>query len=174
MKVKKTNIIGLFVIEIDDFKDFRGSFMKIYSKKEFHKNGLLNSYKDLNFSNSISKGTFRGLHYQKDPDNETKLIKCVSGKICDYAIDFRKESSTYRNIHKINLSGNDNKVILIPHGIAHGYQALEDNSSLIYLSSGYYNSDSEVVISPVSPELNLNLDFKPILSDKDKKSTFDL
>ena len=174
MKISKTNIIDLYVIETSNHHDFRGGFEKIFSEKEFKKFKLVYDFKDLNFSTCNKKGIFRGLHFQKRPFEETKLVKCVKGEIKDYVIDFRKNSSSFMKVFQINLSENDSKTIYIPPGLAHGYQALKDQSSLLYLSSNYHNPESEVVISPLCSKINLNLDLPPILSEKDKVTTIQL
>ena len=174
MKISQTNIIDLYVIETSNNYDFRGRFEKVFSEKEFRRYKLVYDFKDLNFSNCKKKGIFRGLHFQKEPFGETKLVKCVKGEVQDYVIDFRKGASSYMQVFQIKLSEYDGKILYIPPGLAHGYQALQDESSLIYLSSNYYNPESEVVISPLFSKINLNLDLPPILSEKDKITTIEL
>ena len=89
------------------------------------------------------KGTLRGLHYQINPFSETKLIKCVGGSVFDVAVDLRKDSPTFLKYFSINLNIESNYSILIPKGFAHGFQTLENNSSLVYFHSNYYNKDYE-------------------------------
>lgn len=172
MKCVNTLFEGLFVIEGDSFKDLRGSFNKLYNKTFFEQNGLISEFKDLNHSTSLKKGTFRGFHYQISPFEESKVITCLQGEIQDYAIDIRKNSDSYLKVFSIKLNQNDNKIVYIPNGFAHGYMSLEDNSQVIYLSSNYHSSEHERQINPLDPYFNLSYAYKPILSDKDKHAEF--
>ena len=172
MKCIMTPFKGLFVIEGNSFKDFRGSFNKLFNKMGCEEHGLISEFKDLNHSMSLKKGTFRGFHYQISPFEEAKVISCLQGEIQDYAIDIRKGSDTYLKVYSIKLNQNENKIVYIPNGFAHGYMALEDNSQVIYLSSNYHSSKHERQINPLDPYFNLNYAHKPILSEKDEQAEF--
>jgi dTDP-4-dehydrorhamnose 3,5-epimerase len=121
----------------------------------------------MNHSFSEKKGTWRGFHFQVHPFQETKLIRCVQGRIFDYVLDLRKESSTFLKIFNIELSKENQKMLFIPKGFAHGFLTLEDNSELIYLHDEYYKSEFEKGIRYNDPLICL--DVRPmIISDRDK------
>lgn len=172
MNILQTKFSEVFLIESKSFNDFRGSFMKFFNKNFFTDNNLESNFIDLNYSDSISPGVFRGFHYQNPPFDEVKLVKCIKGKIIDYIVDIRKNSKTYLDVISFELEANDNKLVYIPEGFAHGYMSLQKDSGIIYLSSKNHSLQNEVIINPIDPELNINFPLEPILSDKDKSAKF--
>ena len=124
---------------------------------------------DLNYSDSISPGVFRGFHYQNPPFDEVKLVKCIKGKIIDYIVDIRKNSKTYLDIISFELKANDNKLVYIPEGFAHGFYTLTNNVVLHYKCSNYREKNSESGILWNDKKLNIPWPTKkPIISTKDK------
>ena len=124
MKISKTFIKDLLIIEPQLFKDDRGFFYESYNKKNLDKIIKIAFIQD-NESKS-NKGVVRGLHFQSPPFEQTKLVRCVSGKILDVAVDLRINSKTYGKSFSIELSSENNKQLFIPKGFAHGFQVLSD------------------------------------------------
>ena len=169
MKIIKTFIKDLYVIEPQLYKDERGFFFESYNKKELNKLIKLDFIQD-NESKSI-KGVIRGLHFQIPPHDQSKLVSCKSGIILDLAVDLRKSSKTYGKFFSVELSSKNNKQLLIPKGFAHGFQVLSDQAIVNYKVDKYYNPDSESGIIWNDKDLSIewNNDVEPILSIKDSK-----
>jgi len=169
MKINKTYIEGLLIIEPQLFKDDRGFFYESYNKKKLDKKIKIIFVQD-NESKSI-KGVIRGLHFQAPPFEQTKLVRCVSGNILDVAVDLRKNSKTYGKSFSIELSSENNKQLFVPKGFAHGFQVLSETAIVNYKVDEYYNpdSDSGLIWNDKDLSIDWNLDIKPILSDKDLK-----
>ena len=164
MKFLTTGFDDLFLIEPELLGDGRGWFMRTFSEDLFLENipGFNSKWVQMNHSYSKLRGTFRGMHFQYSPFMETKLIRCISGKIIDYVIDIRKESKTFLKTFRIELSSSDKKMILVPKGFAHGFFTLEDNTELIYLHDQFYNPSFESGIRYSDPMINLNFPFDPV------------
>lgn len=172
MQIMSTDIDGLYIVKPKIIVDDRGYFEKIFSKKMLMDNELNSNFVDLNHSKTIKKGTFRGFHYQKPPDDEVKFIRCLKGKINDYVIDMRMTSKTFLKVLKVELSEYNQDMLYISSGLAHGFQTIEDNTEVIYFSSNYYSKENEMVINCVDPFFNISFDLEPILSEKDKQAPF--
>ena len=169
MKINKTFIEDLLIIEPQLFKDDRGFFYESYNKKNLDKIIKIAFVQD-NESKS-NKGVVRGLHFQLPPFEQTKLVRCVSGKILDVAVDLRTNSKTYGKFFSIELSSKNNKQLFIPKGFAHGFQVLSEIAIVSYKVDNYYNpdSDSGLIWNDKDLSIDWNLDLKPILSKKDLK-----
>jgi dTDP-4-dehydrorhamnose 3,5-epimerase len=169
MKISKTFIKDLLVIEPQLFKDERGFFYESYNKKKLDKNIKIVFVQD-NESKSI-KGVIRGLHFQAPPFEQTKLVRCVSGNILDVAVDLRTNSKTYGKSFSIELSSINNKQLFIPKGFAHGFQVLSNEAIVNYKVDEHYNSDTDsgIIWNDKDLSIDWNLDIKPILSNKDLK-----
>ena len=167
MKISKTFIEDLLVIEPQLFKDDRGFFYESYNKNNFDKVTNVVFVQD-NVSKS-HKGVIRGLHFQKPPHAQTKLVRCISGEILDVALDLRKNSKTYGKSFSTELSSENNKQLFIPKGFAHGYQVLSKEAIVNYKVDEYYNpnSDSGIIWNDKDLSIEWNLDLKPTLSAKD-------
>ena len=155
MKLAKTNIEGVFIIEPEPHYDERGMFSRIYCKNELKAINVNKEFVQVNHSFTLKKGTVRGLHMQKSPREESKLIKCINGKVFDVAVDMRTDSSTYLKWTSVELSKENMKMIYIPEGCAHGFQTLEDNSEMLYFHSEYYSPEYERTISFRDKQLNI-------------------
>ena len=171
MIIKKTFIEKLIIIEPKLFKDDRGFFYESYNKNNFE-NIIKTSFVQDNESKSI-KGVIRGLHFQKPPYAQTKLVRCVSGKILDIVIDLRKNSKTYGKSFSIELSSENNKQLFIPKGFAHGFISLSEVVKVNYQVDNYYSSEHEFGINPFDNDLKINwiLEKNQInINDKDKSN----
>jgi len=169
MKINKTVIEDLLVIEPQLFKDERGCFYESYNKNKLDKIAKIIFVQD-NESRS-GKGVVRGLHFQKPPFEQTKLVRCVNGKILDVVVDLRVSSKTYGKSYSVELSSKNNKQLLVPKGFAHGFQVLSEAAIVSYKVDNYYNpkADSGIIWNDKDLSIDWNLEIKPILSDKDLK-----
>ena len=167
MKINKTFIEDLLIIEPQLFKDDRGFFYESYNKNNLDINIV---FVQDNESKSY-KGVIRGLHFQAPPFEQTKLVRCVSGNILDVAVDLRTNSKTYGKSFSIELSSENNKQLFVPKGFAHGFQVLSEIAIVNYKVDEYYNpdSDSGLIWNDKDLSIDWNLDLKPILSKKDLK-----
>ena len=169
MKISKTFIEDLLVIEPQLFKDERGFFYESYNKKKLDINIKIVFVQD-NESKS-NKGVIRGLHFQAPPFDQTKLVRCVSGNILDVVVDLRTNSKTYGKFFSIELSSENNKQLFVPKGFAHGFQVLSEIAIVNYKVDEYYNPDSNsgLIWNDKDLSIDWNLEIKPVLSAKDLK-----
>ena len=167
MKINKTFIEDLLIIEPQLFEDDRGFFYESYNKKTFDKNIV---FVQDNESKSV-KGVIRGLHFQIPPFEQTKLVRCVSGNILDVVVDLRSNSKTYGIFFSIELSSENNKQLFIPKGFAHGFQVLSEEAIVNYKVDNFYNPkyESGIIWNDKDLSIDWNLDIKPVLSVKDLK-----
>lgn len=170
MELIKTSIDGLLIIKPDVFKDDRGYFYESYNKERFAKEGLTMTFVQDNESKSC-KGVLRGLHFQKPPFAQGKLVRVIKGSVMDVAVDLRKDSLTYGKWESVVLTEDNKLQFWIPEGFAHGFVALEDNTIFNYKCTNVYNKESEGSILWNDPDININWNIdNPILSEKDKIS----
>lgn len=168
----KTNIKGLIVIKPHMFPDDRGLYKKYYEKNIFSENGITCSFSESSDLYS-KKGALRGLHYQT-VDSQAKLIHVISGVLFDVALDLRENSSTFGEYHTELLKAEENKVIFIPEGFAHGFISLTDNTIFSYQCSGRYVPEACGGIRWDDPDLNIQWPLKEygvekvIATEKDK------
>lgn len=171
MEFKELSIAGLFEIIPTPHSDERGFFMRTFDVKEFKAYGLSREWVQENHSRSEKKGIIRGLHFQKEPLAETKLIRCIRGEIFDVAVDLRKESATFGKWMGMVLSEENRKMFFIPRGFAHGFCTLTEISEVVYKVDNFYSRDHEIGLIWNDPDLNIEWPIKdPILSDKDRKN----
>lgn len=166
----KTKIEGLIIIEPSVFGDDRGFFMETYSKKVFTENGIDVDFVQDNHSRS-TKGVFRGLHFQKPPFAQDKLVRCTRGEVLDVAVDIRKDSPTFGQHEAVLLTEENKKMVFISKGFAHGFLVMSDIADFQYKCTDFYNKESEGGLLYDDPELKIDwpkLDIDYILSDKDK------
>jgi len=171
MNISATPIADLFVIEPKVWKDNRGYFYESYSTKNFEAAGIQASFVQDNQSFS-QKGTLRGLHAQKAPFAQGKLVRVIQGSVLDVAVDARKESPTYGQHFSIELSGENHKQLWVPPGFLHGFLTLEDDTIFTYKVTNYYDKESELGVIWDDPTLNINWNttLEPselLLSEKD-------
>mgnify|MGYP001263989547 CR=1 FL=1 len=167
---------GLYVIELERPEmDERGFFTRIWDKKIFEDKGLNSDLVQISFSFNKTRGTIRGMHFQKKPFAEVKLVRCTRGKIFDVIIDLRAKSNTFMKWISVELNSDNLKMLYIPEGFAHGFQTLEDNTEVSYQMTQYYMPEFAEGIRWDDTQFNIDWPIKfPILSEKDKKySDFD-
>jgi len=167
MEIVKTKIPDLYIIKPRVFEDNRGYFFESYNKNAFLINGIDQNFVQDNESKS-SKGVLRGLHFQKTPFAQGKLVRVMQGAVLDVAVDLRKSSPTYGEWVAVELNHDNKWMYWIPPGFAHGFVTLEDNTVFFYKCTNVYNKESEGSILWNDPDLNI--DWKvtnPILSEKD-------
>ncbi|WP_296992583.1 dTDP-4-dehydrorhamnose 3,5-epimerase family protein [Thalassospira sp. UBA1131] len=135
--------------------DERGFLSRLYCSDEFEKAGWDTSIAQINHTLTSEKGTVRGLHFQRPPYSEKKLVTCLHGEIWDVVVDIRRDSSAFLQWHGEKISSERGEAILIPEGFAHGFQTLTDDVELIYLHSAPYEPASEDGLNPDDPELRI-------------------
>ena len=171
MEVIPTKLEGVYIIEPKVFKDARGYFFESYSKREFDtKIGKVDFVQD-NESCS-TKGVLRGLHFQKPPFSQAKLVRCVLGRVRDVAIDLRKDSKTFGEYVAVELSEENHRQFFIPKGFAHGFEVISEVAVFQYKCDEYYHPESEGGLDPFDAELGIEWQTKieeAIVSEKDKK-----
>ena len=169
MLFTETKLKGAFIIEIEKLEDERGFFGRSWCVSEMNGHGINVNIKQANVSFNKTKGTLRGMHYQKSPWQEAKLIRCSSGSIFDVIIDLRKNSPTYKEWIGAELSQDNYKMLYVPKDFAHGFITLEDNCEVSYLMSEFYVPGAGVTIRWNDPLFNIQWPLEPInISDKDK------
>ncbi|MDI6716565.1 MAG: dTDP-4-dehydrorhamnose 3,5-epimerase [Actinomycetota bacterium] len=157
----------VLLIEPLVFSDERGFFMECYNKKDFKVHGFTREFVQDNHSKS-AKGVLRGLHYQKKPMAQGKLVRCVKGLIFDVAVDIRTGSPTFGKWVSAILSEENKKMLWIPRGFAHGFIALEDGTEVIYKVDNYYSPQDDRGIIWNDPDIGVKWPIEnPILSEKD-------
>lgn len=168
MKVTKTKIEGLLIIEPDIHKDIRGYFFESFNDKKYAEIGITDKFVQDNQSCS-QKGTIRGLHYQIGAFAQGKLVRVVAGKVIDYAIDIRFGSPTFGKYAAVELSAENQKQFWIPVGFAHGFEVVENNTILQYKCTNYYSKVNERGIIYNDPNIGINWRSETkLVSEKDK------
>lgn len=168
----KGEIEGLWIIEPKVFGDHRGYFMESFQKERFaEETGENVDFVQDNESLS-SKGVLRGMHFQKPPFAQGKLVRVISGSVLDVAVDIRKNSPTYGKHQSIVLSGENKKQFYIPPGFAHGFLTLENNTLFSYKCTNFYHPESEGSIAWFDKDLAIEWgDIAPVISDKDRDAS---
>lgn len=168
----KTNIEGLLILTPKIFKDNRGYFYEAYNKQIFEKLGIVADFVQDNESFSC-QNTLRGLHFQKPPFAQAKLVRVLEGAVWDVAVDLRKNSKTFGKWFGVELSAENKKQFFIPRGFAHGFSVLTPSAKFTYKCDNFYNKESEGAICFNDEELNIDWKIeisKAILSEKDLKN----
>lgn len=138
MQFSETPIPGAFVISLEPIVDDRGFFARTWCERELAARGLCTRVVQCNIGYSKRRGTLRGIHFQKAPHEEVKIVRCTRGGVFDVIVDLRPESPTYGQYHGIELRADEHRMLYIPAGLGHGYQALEDGTEMFYQSSEFY------------------------------------
>ena len=169
-KLHRTLLSGVFELHSHPFADHRGAFLNAFRSQE---NAYSRSWGDrgiaqVNLSRTEAVGTIRGLHLQAEPHSEAKLVRCLSGRVWDVAVDLRLDSLTYGQWHAVELSPDQGNALLIPEGCAHGFQVLEPGSELLYLHSGMWKQEAETGVRWDDPQLAVSWPLPAMhLSDRD-------
>ncbi|NLP09741.1 dTDP-4-dehydrorhamnose 3,5-epimerase [bacterium] len=170
MRFIQTKIAGVVIIEPAVFSDSRGYFMESYQKKIFLDNGIDADFVQENISFS-RKGTLRGLHFQRSPHSQGKLVRVTLGCVYDVAVDLRARSSTFGRFFGLELSEENHRALYIPPGFAHGFYVLSDRAQFSYKCTAYYAPHSEGGVRWNDPVIGVPwpLDGPPLLSRKDEQ-----
>lgn len=173
MKIIKTKLNGVLIIEPDVFGDNRGFFMESWNKKKMEEAGLFYDFVQDNHSKSTVKGTLRGIHFQKGDKAQAKLVRCVKGIVFDVAVDLRKNSPTFKQWVGVELNAENKKQLLIPRGFGHGFVTLTDDVEFLYKADNYYAPEADAGIRWNDPDIGVEWGVEnPILSEKDKTNPF--
>jgi dTDP-4-dehydrorhamnose 3,5-epimerase len=173
MIFKPTPLKGAYTIAWDPRSDDRGLFARAFCAEEFRNHGLASSYVQANLSDNHLAGTIRGMHFQKAPHAEVKLVRCVRGALYDVIVDIRPESPSYLKYYGTTLSATNGLMMYVPEGFAHGYQSLEDTSTAFYLVSSSYTPGAEGGLRYDDPKIAISWPV-PITSISTKDSTWPL
>ena len=142
MRFEQTPLAGAYLVGPEPFEDDRGSFMRTFCRDEFGAASLPTTFVQCNASYNRRKGGLRGMHYQKAPHEEGKLVRCTAGAVFDVIVDIRPESVTYCQWFGVELTQQNHRALYIPHGFAHGFQTLQDHSEVFYQMTEVYHPES--------------------------------
>ncbi len=168
MTVEKTFIEGLLILKPKVFEDSRGYFFESFNQRLLEEVGIKESFVQDNQSLS-QKGVLRGMHFQKIPHAQGKLVRVIKGAVLDVVVDIRKNSPTYGQHFSLELNETNKIMFWIPIGFAHGFLTLQDNTIFYYKCNNYYDKESEGLIAWNDKDININWNIEnPLLSEKDK------
>lgn len=163
----KQAIPEVILIESSVFSDERGFFTEVFKSSEFEKNGMPGNFTQDNFSFS-KKGVIRGLHYQLNPKAQGKLVRVLEGEVLDVAVDMRRESPTFLQKVSVVLSAENNRMLFIPVGFAHGFAALSEEVHFLYKCTSEYSKEYECGVRYDDPDISIDWNVSsPIVSEKD-------
>jgi dTDP-4-dehydrorhamnose 3,5-epimerase len=169
MKFHPTMLNDCWLIELEPVQDERGSFTRTFCAREFSARGLQTSFPQLSVSRTVKRGTVRGMHFQRDPHGEAKLVRCTRGVIWDAVVDIRPNSPTFGRWQGFELSMDKGRQLYIPEGFAHGYQTLTDDVEVSYLISNFYVPEAAFGIRHDDPAVHIAWPLPiSVISDKDR------
>ena len=163
MKFIKTALEGAYIIEPELLSDERGFFARTYCSNEFAAHGLPLRLVQSSISFNKLRGTLRGMHYQKKPYSEIKIVRCTQGSIYDVIIDLRSESATYSQWFGVELTATNHLALYIPAGFAHGFITLSNDAELLYYMSDFYNPDNACGVRWDDPAFKIDWPISPIV-----------
>lgn len=168
MKLLPQRLSGIHLIEVDYLCDERGFFARSYCTKELSAAGIDAPIAQCNISSNTQKGIIRGLHYQKAPFEEGKIVRCTKGKIFDVCVDLRPDSDTYCQWLGFELTEDNHKALYIPKGFAHGFQTLSEQTEILYLMTEYYEASASTGVRWNDTTFAIDWPLSdPLLSDRD-------
>ena len=171
--IADTSLADLKVVERQQQGDSRGFISRIFCVEELAVAGWKTPIAQINHTLTKKQGTVRGMHYQRPPHAEMKLVTCLHGAVWDVAVDLRVGSPTFLQWHAEELSETNHRALLIPEGFAHGFQALRDDCELIYLHTMAYHKEAEAGLNPQDPMLSIGWPLAIAeLSDRDARHPF--
>ncbi len=156
MIVHSLPLAGAMLVDAEPFSDNRGIFSRFFCSRELASVIENRQIVNVNFSRTSRKGSIRGMHYQRLPYQEMKLVRCIRGAVFDVIIDIRPDSSTFLRWHAETLSASNMKLLVVPEGFAHGFQTLEEESELLYLTTAFYEQGAEGGLRYDDPVLGIN------------------
>lgn len=173
MNIIRTDVDGVLIVEPKVFGDSRGYFMEVFSERDFRAATGLDVHFVQDNESMSSKGVLRGLHFQKAPYSQSKLVRVVSGSVQDVAVDLRAGSPTFGKYVSVVLSGENRRMFYIPEGFAHGFLVLEDNTVFQYKCGAFYEPSSEGSVRWDDPDIGvewMRTEEELLLSDKDRRA----
>jgi dTDP-4-dehydrorhamnose 3,5-epimerase len=144
MNFLPTKLAGAFLIEVEPHDDERGSFARTWCARELAAHGLVGDIAQCSLSTNKRAGTVRGMHFQRPPHGEVKLVRCQRGAIFDVVIDLRPDSSSFRRWQGFELTAENHRALYVPQGFAHGFQTLTDDAEVFYQISEFYIQEASV------------------------------
>jgi dTDP-4-dehydrorhamnose 3,5-epimerase len=165
-----TELPGAYVVELERHVDERGFFARAWSGDEFEATGLTSALSQCSISRNTRAGTLRGMHFQRHPHEEAKLVRCTRGSIWDVIIDLRPESPTHRRWIGVELDAASGRALYVPEGFAHGFQTLEDDTDVLYMISTPYAPESAAGVSWDDPAIGITWPEAPsrTISERDR------
>ena len=165
----ETKLKGAHILDLQKFGDDRGYFARVFCRKEFEEHGLNPFVAQANTSFSKTRGTLRGMHFQRAPHREAKLVKCVQGALYDVIIDLRPESPTFKQWVGVELTPETGRMLYVPEGFAHGFQTLAEDTVVMYLVSEFYAPHAEGGVRHDDPAFGIEWpEPVTVMSDKDQ------
>ncbi len=172
MKFEKTNLKGNFLVNLEKKEDSRGFFARYFCENEFLAQGLNTRWVQINNSLSKDEGTLRGLHFQREPNAEVKLVRCLKGSIWDVVVDLRDSSESFGKWFGAKLTDKNRTMMYVPKGFAHGFISLEPNTEILYLVSDFYSPNSEGTLIWNDPDISIKWPIQPkVISEKDQSAS---
>ncbi|HZQ50253.1 MAG TPA: dTDP-4-dehydrorhamnose 3,5-epimerase [Candidatus Dormibacteraeota bacterium] len=171
MRYRELSLAGAFVIELDVISDHRGFFARTWDGRDLEAHGLVGEIAQCNVSYNVKRGTVRGLHFQRPPHEEVKLVRCTRGAVVDFIVDIRPGSPTLLRWESVELTAENRLTLYVPRGFAHGYQTLVDDTEISYQVSEYYHPESEGTILWSDPEIGIQWPVAEVtISEKDRSA----
>lgn len=170
MRFEETPVAGAFVVVPEPIEDARGFFARTFCAETFSARGLCAAFTQFSISHNKARGTLRGMHFQKQPHDEVKLLCCTAGAVFDVLLDLRKDSPTYRRWFSIELSAINHRRLYVPEGVAHGFQTLRDDSEMSYHISTAYVPEAQAGLRWDDKTIGISwpMPHKAIVSDRDR------
>ena len=169
MRFRETKLPGVFEVELDRMEDERGFFARSFCEREFAQHGLQSAFVQCNISYTRRRGTLRGMHYQRPPAAETKLVRCTRGALYDVAVDLRPDSPTWRQHVGVILSAEQRNALYIPAGFGHGFQTLEDDTEVFYQMGNFHSPEHAAGFRHDDPQLAIAWPLPvAVISEKDR------
>ncbi|MEM7409544.1 MAG: dTDP-4-dehydrorhamnose 3,5-epimerase [Myxococcota bacterium] len=170
MRFVELSLPGAFRVELEPIEDDRGSFARTFCAEEFAAKGLFDRIAQCNVSHNRKRGTLRGLHYQREPHAEAKLVSVTQGAIFDVLVDLRPESKTHHQWISVELASDRAEALYVPAGLAHGFLTLSDDAVVFYQMSTPYQPDAAAGLRWDDPALDITWPFAPeVISDRDRE-----
>jgi dTDP-4-dehydrorhamnose 3,5-epimerase len=169
MKFTPTSLAGVWLVELELREDERGFLARTYCDHEFAAHGLNACWPQCNLTLTLQRGMIRGMHFQRDPKPEIKLVRCAAGAIYDVLVDVRRNSPTFGNWEGFELTGANRRQLYVPGGIAHGFQCLTDNCEVFYMMSEFYAPELAAGLRWNDPQVGIRWPIEnPTLSERDR------
>ena len=169
MKFTETELPGAWFVDVEPHSDERGFFARTWCRREFEEHGIDSDFVQASVSYNRVAGTLRGMHFQRAPFDETKLVRCVSGAIYDVIVDLRRDGETFGRSLGVELSAANRRALLVPKGFAHGFVTLEDNSEILYQISAFYTPGHAGGLRYDDPALSIEWPVPiRVINDKDR------